>query len=178
MRLVLTILALAGLNCATQCIMSNKVAYIGTTQEIGKVVDGWTCEAMDWEMATATRALRKVTQDVRFQYSAPEQDLSGWQLVLHPTMEHQSHTDGQWYHGYWLDGRVVAGHTDCPQKRIHVGAGYEVRLSALAHELAHVFQRCTPYVGAKDAREDHFHAGWHDIGIYRALDAHQTQAVK
>lgn len=161
--------------CATTCILSNGVQYIGVTQELGTVHESWTCEVMEAEMRASIDTLDKLAhRDERFSRNATwYQDLRGWQLTIHPTADLQSKVNGNWYHGYWEGGQIVAGHTDCVLKRIHVGGGWTPRQSAFVHEMAHVLQRCHAKTGAQSVGEDYWHTGWHDIGLFDAIEIHK-----
>lgn len=78
----------------------------------------------------------------------------------------------------WTDmrGESVVGQSWCGNPSL--GVRHEIHLnnswppgSSIAHEYAHILQGCLPGVGPNlKLEEDAQHAGWHDAGIYDALD--------
>lgn len=70
---------------------------------------------------------------------------------------------------WWVDevGRKVTGLTSCTRRQIQVGWMYDVRLTSMGHEYAHVVQNCEPPAPI-DRGEDASHANWRRDGIYFA----------
>lgn len=72
----------------------------------------------------------------------------------------------------WRDpyGRKVAGVTNCSKGLSIIGSD-DPRRNALAHELAHAIQRCSPPQPPIDEGLDSDHADWNRDGINDAIEA-------
>lgn len=160
MNKALTLLALHLCACAPHppCITKCGLQFQGTPID-GEELPGWECANIqrleDQALDAYTR--RVSPHDSRFLHGCGR--LQAWRVF---TMKTPS-----WYDDW---GRHVSGLSACYNKTISVGSLPPFQ-GSLMHELAHAIQGCWTLKAPDESKdEDQDHAGWHEIGVYDAID--------
>lgn len=112
---------------------------------------GWTCQDVQDVESAIIRELQSAKDD-RLKKQC---DLSRFQLLV-------VHAED-----WWSFGRQVQGLTYCENGNVIIGNSLP-KDSALAHEIVHALQNCTPLEPYND--KDLFHSNWKRDGLYDAID--------
>ncbi len=125
----------------------------------GMPVAGWTEELVQWTENRIIQIFSEKVTDDRFSSERKLcQAFEGNSIWVHPTFSWKNYA-----------GVDVAGESGCLEKLVFVNNQYP-NDGTLAHELAHVVQKCTPYLPA-DPGVDIQHANWHRDNIFSTIDA-------
>jgi hypothetical protein len=166
--------SLAGLALLSGCIPANAertecgLLYVGS-EDGEELPEGWDLASIQTVEDRVRDSFARMVNAPGFDSSSSCRSMDG--VIL------QVRREARWP-STSSPGKMASGEFDCDTRVLTVGLHPEgPRLSALAHELAHVVQRCSP-PSSIDAGRDAEHSNWTSANIIEAIIDSQSKKGK